>query len=54
LGVVPANEVMDMAAIAYNIKKYLKFTQKKTNTAVRVAVQLFFSKLTLQTQINPI
>lgn len=40
-GLLQANKVMHMAAIAYNIKKYLKFTHKKKNTAVKSAVQLF-------------
>jgi hypothetical protein len=34
LGVKQANKVMQMAAIAYNIKKYLKFITKMTNTQV--------------------
>lgn len=29
LGIEQANKVMHMAAMAYNLKKYLKFTQKK-------------------------
>lgn len=32
LGIRQANKVMLMAAVAYNIKKYLKFTQKMTNS----------------------
>ncbi|GAA5024648.1 hypothetical protein GCM10011506_08410 [Marivirga lumbricoides] len=31
LGIKQANKVMMMAAVAYNIKKYLKFTKKLTN-----------------------
>lgn len=32
IGIKQANKVTHMAAIAYNIKKYLKFTQKTVNT----------------------
>jgi transposase len=32
IGIKQANKVMHLAAIAYNIKKYLKFEQKFTNT----------------------
>ena len=33
-GINNANKVMLMAAVAYNIKKYLKFTSNKTKTMV--------------------
>jgi hypothetical protein len=32
IGIKQANKVMLMAAVAYNVKKYLKFTQKLTTT----------------------
>ena len=41
-GIKQANKVMLMSAIAYNLKKYLKFTQKKVNTAVKATVLDFF------------
>ena len=33
IGIKQANKVMQMAAIAYNLKKYLKFIQKAANTS---------------------
>jgi thioester reductase-like protein len=35
LGIKQANKVMHMAAIAYNLKKYLKFTQKRVVSAAK-------------------
>ena len=32
IGIKQANKVMLIAAVAYNIKKYLKYTKKLTNT----------------------
>ena len=32
IGIKQANKVMQMAAIAYNIKKYLKFVQKRVKS----------------------
>ncbi len=34
LGIKQANKVKHMAAIAYNLKKYLKFVTKTTNSGV--------------------
>lgn len=53
IGIEQANKVMQMAAIAYNIKKYLKFTAKivKTNKQ-RVAFYLYQIKQVLFLQIN--
>jgi len=46
LGIKQANKVMLMAAVAYNIKKYLKFTQKLTVTMSKEAqlAALYFLK----------
>ena len=37
IGLEQANKVMLMAGTAYNLKKYLKFVQKKANRKVGVA-----------------
>ncbi|SEA60941.1 Transposase DDE domain-containing protein [Bizionia paragorgiae] len=39
-----ANKVMHLAALAYNLKKYLKFTQKLSKTKAK-ALGLIFSKI---------
>ena len=47
-GITNANKVMLMAAMAYNLKKYLKFTKNKVETlskAAENAVQLFFEHI---------
>jgi len=47
-GIANANKVMLMAAMAYNLKKYLKFTKNKVETvskAVENALQLFFEHI---------
>jgi len=35
IGIKQANKVMMMAAMAYNLKKYLKFTQKTVKSVVK-------------------
>jgi hypothetical protein len=50
LGIKQANKVMMMAAVAYNIKKYLKFTKKLTATMskeARLAAAYFMAQLRL-------
>ena len=42
IGLKQANKCMQLAAIAYNLKKYLKFTQKRVKSATGV-LNLFFS-----------
>ena len=48
-----ANKVMHLSAIAYNLKKYLKFTEKRSRTACSVnfcekcLLRLFFSSDTI-------
>ena len=48
IGIRQANKVMLLAGVAYNIKKYLKFTQKITETmAIEVrmrALSLFIAR----------
>jgi heterodisulfide reductase subunit B len=50
-GIAQANKCMLMAAIAYNLKKFLKFTARKVQTnvqAMQVNLQaLFLSKISL-------
>ena len=36
IGIAQANKVMYMAAIAYNLKKYLKFTKKRAKSKAEV------------------
>ncbi|GAA3523593.1 hypothetical protein GCM10022393_43080 [Aquimarina addita] len=38
IGIKQANKVMHLSAIAYNLKKYLKFTQKRVKSGAGVAV----------------
>lgn len=53
LGIEQANKVMHLSAIAYNIKKYLKFIQKTANTnRQRVAFYLNQTKQVLLLQIS--
>ena len=49
IGIQQANKVMHMAAIAYNLKKYLKFVTKKAKSvAKRKALHLFTKYSNLQ------
>ncbi len=53
IGIQQANKVMHMAAIAYNIKKYLKFINKTAQTNKKVLVAYFkLKKHILSTQIS--
>ena len=54
IGIEQANKVMHLSAIAYNLKKYLKFVQKRTKSGagqlafkvfLKSAVQDLFSAL---------
>lgn len=42
IGIAQANKVMHLAAMAYNLKKYLKFTQKPAKIKAK-ALGLMFS-----------
>jgi hypothetical protein len=44
IGIEQANKVMHMAAIAYNLKKYLKFTQKLVKSKANAALFEFFAE----------
>ena len=53
IGIKQANKVMHMAAIAYNIKKYLKFTKKIVQTnKQRLAYYFHQIKEAISLQIN--
>jgi len=41
LGLEQANKAMQLSAIAYNLKKYLKFTQKRVKSGAGM-IDLFF------------
>ncbi|PXX21388.1 transposase [Arenibacter sp. ARW7G5Y1] len=41
LGLSQANKAMQLSAIAYNLKKYLKFTQKRVKSGAGM-IDLFF------------
>lgn len=44
IGIRQANKCMHLAAIAYNLKKYLKFTAKRVRYGAGQSVLLFSSK----------
>ncbi|XKW63451.1 transposase [Tenacibaculum maritimum] len=43
IGLIQANKVMHMAAIAYNLKKYLNFITKKVQSDHRVSFLILFN-----------
>lgn len=49
IGLTQANKVMHMAALAYNLKKLLKFHIKKVKSEEKTTVLLFFTKPILYT-----
>ena len=52
IGIKQANKVMHMSAIAYNLKKYLKFVQKRTKSEGKALGVLFFEVIALYKAIN--
>lgn len=54
IGLQQANKVMHMAAIAYNLKKYLKFTQKLQKSKAKSLTLARLVKKTLLETINSI
>jgi len=48
IGVEQANKVMHLSAIAYNLKKYLKFAQKPIKSGAGTLALTGFVKSTLQ------
>ena len=52
IGIEQANKVMHMSAVAYNVKKYLKFTKKLPKSSAKALVFLFKKINGLQNVIN--
>ena len=48
IGIKQANKVMHMAAIAYNLKKYLKFTRDRVKSGMGTSILQTFIKSTIQ------
>ncbi len=48
IGIKQTNMVMHLSAIAYNLKKYLKFEQKRVKSRARQLVLLAFVKSAFQ------
>jgi hypothetical protein len=48
IGIEQANKVMHLSAIAYNLKKYLKFDRKRVQSAVGILALTVFIKSALQ------
>jgi len=51
-GIKQANKVMHMAAIAYNLKKYLKFITKTAKSGARSLVAIIFNIKSLFSNYN--
>jgi len=47
IGIQQANKVMHLSAMAYNLKKYLKFVTKNVKSKAEALAFLFFDKRTL-------
>ena len=47
IGIQQANKVMQLSAMAYNLKKYLKFVTKRAKSKAKAMAFLFFNKKTL-------
>ncbi len=52
LGIAQANKVMHLSAMAYNLKKYLKFVQKQVKTNAKALGFLFMEIGVLQKWIS--
>lgn len=52
MGISQANKVMHLSAMAYNLKKYLKFTQKLAKSGARAFAYLFNKIMGFQNLIN--
>ena len=52
IGLKQANKVMHLSAIAYNLKKYLKFEQKRVKSGVGILAFAAFVKSVFQDLIN--
>ena len=55
IGLSQANKVMHLSAIAYNLKKYLKFDQKRVKSgAVNKIVAVFIKMILLDLKRRPV
>ncbi|QXP61898.1 transposase [Olleya sp. HaHaR_3_96] len=52
IGIKQANKVMRLSAIAYSLKKYLKFVQKRTKSEGKALGVLLFEIIALYKAIN--
>ncbi|WP_245545058.1 hypothetical protein [Flagellimonas ruestringensis] len=48
-----ANKAMHLSAIAYNLKKYLKFEQKRVKSGARILASVALVKSTFQLLFGP-
>ncbi len=53
LGIKQANKCMHLSAMAYNLKKYLKFILKRTKSGAGCLALLFSKKKRFQQLITP-
>ena len=44
IGLKQANKVMHLSAVAYNLKKYLKFIENRTKIKAEVVLSIYFRK----------
>ena len=51
IGIKQANKAMLMSATAYNLKKYLKFIQKKANSKAKAVNTSILTKIRLQVDL---
>jgi hypothetical protein len=53
MGIKQANKVMHLSAIAYNLKKYLKFNQKRVQSGIGILALAALVKSTLEFLFGP-
>ena len=54
IGIKQANKVMHLSAIAYNLKKYLKFTQKRSKSGANQLALAAFIKDSFEVLFRPL
>jgi len=52
IGIKQANKVMHLSAIAYNLKKYLKFIEKRVKSGAGVQFFIIQEKIKVSNPIN--
>ena len=52
IGIKQANKVMHLSAIAYNLKKYLKFIEKRAKSEAKALTLFFIEKTSFNHQID--